>query len=229
MLDAAGVALGALAGVTVGNRLNSNRRTQVRYFIAAAAFVLGFAMTWDHARGSVLRVAGQYGLGMLALVAGNAAGLAMRFQWIADRFQNQARNALGLGELGNETLGAAAAFILSPLLVVGVIAEGGFGDPRPLFLKAGVDALAAFILAEKSRWSPVIAIVPLVAIQGLLTLGAAELPQMLSLGHNQADAIGMVSGLIILSMAVAVTELRRVNAMNYLPALAFAVVVARWW
>ncbi len=229
MIDAAGVAIGAVAGLTLGGRVGFERRQQLRYLLAAVAFLLGFTLTWESVHGSVLRVACQYVLGMVALVAGNAAGLAMRFQRISDRFQDQAKNALGLGDLGNETMAAAAAFVLSPLLVVGVIQEGAFGDPRTLALKAAVDAFAAFVLAERSRWAPVLAIVPLVLVQGGLTAVAVELPHLLSLNRSQIDAIGLVSGLMILCMAVGVTELRRANTMNYLPALAFVVVLARWW
>jgi uncharacterized membrane protein YqgA involved in biofilm formation len=157
---------------------------------------------------------------MFLLVAGNAVGLLLRLQKRVDGLKSSK-------ELSTGHLSPTAEFVLTPLIFVGAIGEGIFGDPRPFWLKAGVDGLLALTVVERVRGGLIVVALLVGLLQGALVVLLDQYSHLVSTGSGHA--IGMVAGLLLLCSAVAIADVRRVNSFNYLPALFLAPLIGRWW
>ena len=221
--------LGGVGGLFLSSHFGPGLRQQLRYLLALAAIVFGMKMTWDHCSGGFLHIAWQYVLGMILLVAGNAAGLLFRLQRTANRVEQSAETLSNREPLVGSVATATAALTLTPLLFIGTLAESALEDPRPIFLKSVLDGLLLFGLAEKYRWPVLIGVIPLALVQGSVSFALTHWNLESVIRQNGLNALGLTAGLILLCCAVAIAEVRRANVLNYLPALILAPLAGQWW
>ncbi len=120
---------------------------------------------------------------------------------------------------------ATVIFCLTPLAAVGPMLEALADDRRVLGLKALLDALATFSLARSRGPGVVLGAVPVLALQGTLTLGLAAARPALA-GFHGDQILCATGGLILLPVALVMLQVLRVRLADYLPAAVWAPLLA---
>lgn len=243
-INAGAILVGGLIGLTGRRFLSTAMESWFKVVLAAFTVFCGLRLIWQGLGGSPGEVVKQIILLMLALVLGNLAGRGLRLQQRSNRLGEKARErieaaagkALNLPDAGFKT--CAALFCAAPLGIVGAIVEGLSTVPQaagtsdtfgPLAIKAAMDGLAAVGFARLFGWGVLLSPLPVLAFQGTISLLCSRLlgPQLAAPGLiNSVDAAG---GLVVVCVALVMLGLKRVPLADYLPALAVAPLLARWW
>ena len=232
-LNALGILLGALAGLTGHGELSA--RTQLRLKSALGAFTAfcGLQLVWLTVGGGFFHALKQLFLAGLAVVLGNLLGKILGLQKFSNRLGRHAAALVAAGQssTGKKADGFIAGTILfcaAPLGILGAVTDGLGGYFFPLALKAVMDGLATVGFVKMFRWPTALAAVPVFFFLNDLALAvhAFALPWLDA--HHLVHAVNAAAGLVIGATALVVLEVRRVELANYLPALAVAPLLARW-
>ncbi|MGE5528315.1 MAG: DUF554 domain-containing protein [Patescibacteria group bacterium] len=162
---------------------------------------------------------------LVSLAAGGLAGEALRIEdrlsgagaWLVRRF-----GAAGDGVRIEGFLAASLLFCVGPMAILGSLADGLKGDYQILAVKSIMDGVAALPLAASMGGGVLLAAIPVLVYQGLMTLGAVFLEPWLR-GPVQAG-INLVGGFLVAAIGLTVAGIRRFRVANLLPALVFEVV-----
>jgi uncharacterized membrane protein YqgA involved in biofilm formation len=123
------------------------------------------------------------------------------------------------------SLACAVLFCIGPLSVLGPVQEGLGGIFFVLAVKAVMDGLAAFAFARVFRWGVLLSALPVLALQGTITLlvtwAASRAP-----GAAMVPAANVSGGLLVVCAMLLVFEVRKVPLGDYLPALIVAPALA---
>jgi uncharacterized protein len=122
-------------------------------------------------------------------------------------------------------MACAVLFCVGPLSLLGPVQEGLNGNFFVLTVKAAMDGLAAFAFARVFGWGVVLSALPVLALQGTITLliaWAAQSTPAAVLLH----ATNVTGGLLVVCAVLLVFEVRKVKIGDYLPALIVAPLLA---
>ncbi len=92
----------------------------------------------------------------------------------------------------------------------------------PLAVKAVIDGLAAMGLVLMLGWGVLLAVIPLLAVQGTITLLSSHLLEPFLAARGLIDPVNCVAGILVFSVALIMLGLKRVELTDYLPSLAIA-------
>jgi uncharacterized membrane protein YqgA involved in biofilm formation len=235
ILNAAGIVIGALAGLS-GRSLSPASQSCFKTGLGAFAAFLGLRLVWDGLNGPFRQIAGQILVALAALILGRFAGRLLRLQKISNRLGQFARLRIAAAVPGktppwSEGFNTCTAlFCAAPLAVLGSVTDGLAGNFFPLALKAVMDALAAMSFAAMFGAGGVaMSALPVFAWQGTLTLLCAAYAAPFLLQHHLLDAVNVVAGLQVVFVALVIFEVRKIELADYLPALALAPLLAWFW
>jgi uncharacterized membrane protein YqgA involved in biofilm formation len=199
-------------------------------------------LTWLSLNGSGLQISKQLVILVLALMLGKLTGRLLGLQRLSNRIGRAASErivkASGAkpGQSGNPADGfktCAALFCAAPLGLIGAVTDGLSGYYWPLAIKGVMDALATLGFVRLFGWGALLAVVPVVALQGSITLLGQWLLPFLeahsSRGHELVNALNGAAGMMIFSVALVILELKRIELADYLPALVVAPLIAWLW
>lgn len=222
----AGTVVGLLAGARMPERLN---RTLMQV-LGLVVLLVGFSM----ARGLEAARAGPLPGVIVALVSlaagalvGEALGLEERLASLGERLRARVG---GGGRFTDGFVTASLLFCIGPMAIVGSIQNGLALDARTLVLKSALDGIAAVALAGVYGVGVGFSALPIVVLQGGVSLAAAALAR--SLPDPAADPrvllVSGAGGLLVVGIGVNLllgglaVEGRRVRVGAMLPALAIA-------
>jgi uncharacterized membrane protein YqgA involved in biofilm formation len=229
-INIAAVGVGTAIGVAAGARLPERLgRTLMQVLGLVTLFVgLGMARLLDGVRSGPLPgvIIALVGLAMGALV-GEVLGIEERLS----AFGEAARRRLGGG--GRFTEGfvtASLLFCIGPMAIVGSLQNGLALDPRTLVLKSTLDGIAAVALAGVYGIGVGLSAVPLLALQGGVSVGAAALAQVLPdpATDPRILVVSGAGGLLVAGIGVNLLlaglgiEHRKLRLGSMLPALVIA-------
>ncbi|MDR1737568.1 MAG: DUF554 domain-containing protein [Candidatus Symbiothrix sp.] len=220
LVNAGAIIAGSAIGLIFKTRLAE--KYQTLYFQAVGLFTL------------VLGV--QMALGMtypllviLSLVVGGFLGERLQLESKADNLGNFIQQKI---HSRNErfTEGITTAFLLfcmGSMTVIGAIEEG-FGKTSDLLLtKSVMDFFSAIMLAAGLGIGVLMSFIPLLLFQGGITLLVAsagkDIPPIII---SELTAVG---GIILISLGFSLTGIKKLNVLNFLPALALIVVFVWLW
>ncbi len=202
--------------------------------LGVLTLALGFHVVWQAASETPGRAARVVGLALLAFFLGRWTGGLLGLQQRLNRLGRFSGRVLNGNKpdpargTGSEVFTAATVvFCLTPLAVVGPLLEALGGDARALILKAGMDGLAALALARSRGGGVVLAALPVLALQGTLTLLLGAAGPWLA-GFYGDDLLRATAGLVLWPVALVMLQVARVRLADYLPALFWAPVLG-WW
>lgn len=89
-----------------------------------------------------------------------------------------------------------------------------------------MDGLATWGFVSIFGWGVLLAALPVLALQGTITLGCAEFLKPFLEAHNLLEPLNATSGMLIFSVALVVLELKKIELADYLPSLFFAPLIA---
>ena len=234
LINTAAILLGGFIGLKVARQFSVAAQSRIKLALAAFTFYAGASMIWDGLGGSFGNVLKQFGIAMLALVLGNALGMALRLQAGLNKLGHYAQERIAKASPADDNrfsegfVTCSLLFCIGPMAILGALEDGTSGDIKILAAKSAMDGLAAMGFAATFGPGVLLAALPVLAYQGTLTLLAhalaAHLHDPLLLG-----SIRVTGGLVVLCIVVVILDLRKVPLANYLPSLAVAPLLTHWW
>ncbi len=223
----AGTAFGVAAGARLPERLS---RTLMQVLgLVTGIVALGMARGLDTARAGPLP---GVIVALVSLALGALAGEALRLEERLAALGERLRARTGGG--GRFTEGfvtASLLFCVGPMAIVGSLQNGLALDARTLAVKSALDGIASVALAGVYGVGVGFSALPILLLQGAISLGAAALSRALPdpATDPRVLLVSGTGGLLVLGIAVnlllgglAVDEQRRVRVGAMLPALAVA-------
>jgi len=234
LINTGAILVGGLLGLTAARQFSAATQTRIKLALAGFTIYAGASMMWQGTGGSIGTVFKQLGIAMLALVLGNALGMALRLQQGLNRLGEFAKDRLAGGgsAAGNRFsegfITCTLLFCVGPMAILGSREDGLHGDFKILAIKSAMDGLAAMGFAAMFGPGVLLAAVPLLAYQGTITLLAKALEQHVN-DPALLESMRVTGGLIVMCIAVIILDVRKVPLANYLPSLAVAPLLTHWW
>ena len=205
-LNAIGILLGALFGLTQRAPLSAHTQDFFRRALGAAAVFFGLRLVWLHVNGTFRSCAKQIFIALLAVTLGHWIGKLLRLQKISNRLGRFAGNLLAAAQKNPPKKSAdgffacTILFCVAPLgIATGAVTDGLSGDFYLLAVKAfmwmdaGHDGFYENVwLASRAR-----------GVSGLFFLGALTLAAQILReasfldAHNLIDSINVAGGFVL--------------------------------
>lgn len=223
---AGGTAIGVLAGARLPERLG---RTLMQVLGLVTLFVgLGMARMLDGVHAGPLP---GVIVALVSLAAGALVGELLGIEERLAALGEAARRRLGgRGRFTEGFVNASLLFCIGPMAIVGSLQNGLALDARTLVLKSTLDGIAAVALAGVYGIGVGLSAVPLLALQGGVSVGAAALAQVLPdpATDPRVLVVSGAGGLLVAGIGVNLllaglgVEDRRLRLGSMLPALVIA-------
>jgi uncharacterized membrane protein YqgA involved in biofilm formation len=233
ILNAVGILIGGAVGLTVARQIPPARQAQIKIVLAALTVWVGLSMTWKGLNGSFSQVFKQFTFVILAMMAGKLLGQVIGIQRNLNRLGQYARERFAQSN-PNDAHGISDGFItctllfcVGPMAILGAVEDGLAGNFKILAIKAAMDGLATMVFVTTFGWGAMLAVIPVVAYQGTITLLAAQLQPYLR-QQELLDSVNATGGLLVFSLALVILELKKVELADYLPSLALAPLLIIW-
>lgn len=234
LINVVAIVLGGLVGLRSSRQFSAQTQTYIKLVLAAFTIWVGMRMVWDGVGGGFGDVLKQLGVGMLALLLGNALGMACRLQDGLNRLGEYAKQRIARASPTDDNrfsegfITCTLLFCVGPMAILGALEDGTSGNYRILLIKSAMDGLAAMAFAATFGPGVLLAAVPVLAYQGTISLAANALDTHL---HDPAlmNSIRVAGGLVVMCIPVVLLGLRKVPLANYLPSLVVAPLLTHWW
>lgn len=232
-INVVAIVLGGLLGMAIKRDLPAARQNQLRTAVGLGVILAGFHQIWTGLRPVSFGAAlGLIGIALLATTLGQWIGRLLKIQTGMNRLGRfagetftKAQQAKGGVTFNDGFMACAVLFCVGPLSLLGPVQEGLNGNFFVLGVKAAMDGLAAFAFARVFGWGVVLSALPVLALQGTVTLliaWAAQSTPAAVLLH----ATNVTGGLLVVCAVLLVFEVRKVKIGDYLPALIVAPLLA---
>lgn len=236
LINTGAVLLGGGAGLALSKTPSPQLEKTLKVFLGALVIYAGFSTTWKAlGHTGISHVPKQIFIAFLALILGNAIGMALGLQRRLNSVGQYARQAMmkatdpKANRFSEGFVTCSLLFCVGPMAIVGALEDGISGNYKILALKSVMDGLAAFGFAKAFGPGVLLSALPVLAYQGTITLAATAVEPFLKEHPDLLYALNATGGLIVVCISVVILEIRKVPLANYLPALAVAPLLAWWW
>jgi len=226
--------VGCLFGLLTRKEPSDETQRALKIFLGVFIIWTGLKLCWTSLNGTFLQILGQLGLTVLALSLGHATGGLLRIQTGLNKLGCFARRVLTptstpapTANTSDVFLACAVVFAINPLGLYGALLEGVQGSWEVLAIKAVMDGLSALAFARLLGWPVLLSVIPVLAVQGTLTLVARGLAERV-LTLPMIEAIGAAGGMLVFSVCLVVFPVKKIRLADYLPAFIYAPLLA-WW
>jgi uncharacterized membrane protein YqgA involved in biofilm formation len=226
LINVVAVLIGGLLGTLLGNRLPESVRQTVLHGLGLITLVLGVSMAITTR--NIL-------VPLFSVLLGGMLGEALRIEDGLTRLGASFERRLGSGAtakpgspgstVAQGFITASLVFCVGPLTILGSIQDGLMGDFTLLAVKSLMDGFAGMALAASLGIGVVLSAVTVLGYQGGLSLLAMLFAAALGGVTRQTPwVIEMTAtgGVVILSIAFLLLDIKRIRAANLLPAVLIA-------
>jgi len=214
------VTVGGLIGLRLRHRLPDGLRQTVLAALGLFTIVLGVK---DAIAGELLVVGASL---LLGVVVGELVGVEAAIERFGAAVERRFKGPDSDGGLARGFVLASILYCVGPLTLMGCFDDGVRGDPTKLVTKAMLDGFAAVPLAATLGAGVLLSLGTIVLIQGGLTAIAFLVEPLLSSDMlAQGYATG---GVLVMAIGLNLMEIKKIRVANFLPALLFAPVIARF-
>ncbi|PIE82687.1 MAG: hypothetical protein CSA09_05630 [Candidatus Contendobacter odensis] len=214
LVNTATVVAGSALGLTIGPRLPERIKTILMQALGLATISIGLRMALD-AQHTLLAV----GCLLLGGITGEWLRVEQHLENLADMLRQWLHSDSNHFVEGFVT--ATLLYLTGAMTIVGSIQEGTVGDPGVLLIKSLLDGAASIALASSKGIGVMFSALPVLLVQGGITLLAAQLTVLSQ--PAVLDAINATGGLLILGIGINLLEIGKVHIGNLLPALLYAM------
>lgn len=224
------IVAGSGLGILIGRRLPT--RTQVTVMDGLGLFTLVIAAmncfalvdeSYVAAVGGAAAVLIVLGAVVFGGIAGSLGRLEDRLEslagWLRARFTRGSKDS-SQSRFVEGFVTAALLFGIGPLAIMGSISDGLGQGNEQLMLKSTLDFFASVAFASTLGWGVAASALPVGVLQGLITVLALLLGNVL--GEAQIAAITATGGILLLGVGLRILQIRAVPVANLLPALLLA-------
>lgn len=234
ILNAVGILLGGILGMTLRRQMSPATQTALKGLLGILVIYVGLKTTWTSLGGSFGDIARQLCIVILALTFGRITGRLLRLQkglghlgrYARERFARHGSDSAQRWSEGFVT--CTILFCVGPMAIVGSIQDGLSGQWQTLGAKAIMDGLATMAFVGTFGWGAVLAVVPVVAYEGSITL-AAQFVKPWCDDVAMMNSINATGGLLVFCIAMIILEIRKFELADYLPSLAYAPLITWLW
>lgn len=229
LINVLAITIGASLGVYAGGKLTKSTRsliTDVLGLITLLSAASALLPMW----GSRYVDALPKGWPLLAILAslliGGVVGSALNIEARLDGFGDYLRRKFGAHEQSTFLEGFVSSsllFVIGPLAILGSISDGMTNGIDQLVLKSSLDFFAAMAFAASLGWGVAASAIPVGIYQGAWTVIGYWLGAVLT-GY-QIDAMTIVGGLMLASIALRLLKIREIPIGNLMPALVIAPIL----
>ncbi len=234
-LNVAGIVAGGLVGLARPKSLANATQFFAKTTLGALTVFFGLRLIWLSFNGTALQILKQFGVMLLALSLGKLLGQLLRLQKTSNRLGQYAREQLAAGAPGKADRFVtgfkvcSALFCAAPIGILGAL-HGSLSDYwAPLVIKAVLDGLAAMGFVSLFGWGVLFSAVPVLVLQGMISLACARFLLPLLDAHRLTDSVNATGGFLIFCVALVIFEVRKIQVTDYLPSLAVAPLLTWWW
>ena len=234
IFNAAGILLGGILGLTLSQQLTPARQQFLKVALGAFVVFVGLKMTVSSLGGGWGAIGKQLLIVLFSLTLGRILGRLFHLQKASNRLGRYAReklSATGGSRAQRHSEGfitCSLLFCVGPMAILGALQDGLDGRYQTLAIKAVMDGLATMAFVTTFGWGAVLSVIPVVAYQGTITLGARLLAPYLE-QRALLDSVNATGGMLVFCIALVILELKKIELADYLPSLAVAPVLAWWW
>ena len=235
ILNVAGIVVGGGAGLAKRRPLSPGNEVFFKTALVAFTVFYGLRLTWLSLNGSFWQILKQLVIVLLALTLGRLTGRLLGLQKLSNRVGQWARGQITGAKPADPRrvsvgfLTCAALFCAAPLGLVGAVQDGLSSYFYPLGVKGVMDGLAAMGFVSLFGWGVVLAALPVLALQGTVSLVCAQLLGPWLAAHGLADSVNAAGGLLVFCVALVMLGLKRIELTDYLPSLVFAPLITWVW
>lgn len=227
--NALGVVFGGLLGLLIGQRLSEDFHETLLKVTGVAVFVLSIAGTLEKmlvVHGSHVESHGSMML-ILSLVIGTVIGELLKIEegferlgtWLKEKTGNE-----GDSSFVDAFMTTALTICIGAMAVVGAVQDGLTGDTSTLLAKAILDMVIVLVLTVSKGKGAIFAVVPLVILQGLITLLAHLIAPIMT--PQALSNLSLVGSSLILCVGINLIWGKRIKVANLLPAVLIAIIWA---
>ncbi len=206
LLNAAGILIGGIVGLTLRRQLTRPTQVALKGLLGVVVVIVGLKTTWTSLGGGFWLVLKQIAIVLL--------------------FTRSSVDATQRWSEGFIT--CTILFCVGPMAILGSIQDGLSGRWQTLGAKALMDGLATMAFVGTFGWGAMLAVVPVVAYQGTITLAAKFVAPWLS-DPALMNSINATGGLLVFCIALIILELKKIELADYLPSLLFAPLLTWLW
>lgn len=222
LINVATVIVGGTLGALLGNRLPEKMRQTVLHGLGLITLTIGITM----AIGTQNML-----IPLFSILIGGILGEALRIEdglerlgrWSEARLgQAFGEAAAGGGRAAQGFITASLVFCVGPMTVLGSIQDGLMGDYTLLAVKSLMDGFAAMALAASLGFGVILSAGTVLGYQGGLSLLAMLFATALGGVTQQTPWVVEMTatgGVVILSIAFLLLDIKRIRAANLLPAV----------
>lgn len=216
LINAAAITAGGLVGLLIHSKLPE--RFMKIIFQAAGLFTLAIGIS------SALK-ADNFLIVGLSLLIGSVIGELIH---IEAKLESSGKKLKKLIKSENSRFseGIVTPFLLfciGPMTILGCFEEGLGNPPNLLLLKSMLDGFVSISFAAALGVGVIFSIIPLLILQGGLTLAAASLQGVFTDPViNEVTALG---GLLLLGLGINLLDIKKVKVANMLPSMVIVVVI----
>lgn len=227
-LNVAGILIGGVVGLVRRKPFSPARESFLKVALGVFTVFYGLRLTWVSLNGSLWQILKQLLIAVLALMLGRLTGRLLHLQKMSNQLGREAReriaatNPADSGRLSDGFKTCAALYCAAPLALLGALQDGLSGYYHPLAVKAVMDGLGTMGFALLFGWGVLLSALPVLALQGTITLVCAQYLRPFLEAHGLVDSVNAVGGLLVFCVALLIFEIKRIEVTDYLPALIFA-------
>ena len=214
------IVIGSIIGLMLREVFPENIKDITFIAVGLSIFIIGIRMS--------IKVPEEYLLIFIfSLVLGGILGEFLSMEEFLDGCEVWINNNFRLGKV-RFTEGLITAFVLfcaSSLTIVGAIEEGMQGKRELLLVKSALDGVTAIALASSYGVGVLVSIVPMLIIQGGLTMLAVNAKHLFN--KSAIALLSGVGGVLIVAISIKILELGDFRVANLLPSLV-VVVFLNW-
>ena len=234
ILNAVGILVGGVIGLTVAKRIKPSTLVVMKAMLGALTVFVGLKLTLTSLSGSFGSVMKQLGIVVLALTLGRMTGRLLHLQKFLNGLGRYAKERYTRTDINSPQrlsegfITCTLLFCVGPMAIIGAAQDGLEGHWQTLGIKALMDGLATMAFVTTFGWGVMLSVIPVVAYQGTITLGARFLAPYLQ-DLPLMDSVNATGGLLVFCIALIILELKKIELADYLPSLAFAPLLTWWW
>ena len=234
IINAAAILFGGVAGLTAKKQLTLAHQTALKILLGAFTVYVGLSAAWQGLHGGFLQILKQLGIVLLSLMLGNLTGKLLRIQKSLNRLGQYAKQKISEATPSNRGLSSegfvtcSILFCVTPVAVLGSLQDGLGDNFKPLAAKAVMDGLATMAFVSAFGWGVTVAVIPVVAWQGTISLLAGLARPWLE-KYSLSDPINATAGLLVFCVALIIFELKKIELADYLPSLVYAPLLTWMW
>jgi uncharacterized protein len=225
LINVGAVIGGGLLGTVLGNRLPEKMRITVLQGLGLITMTIGLTMAIGTK--NIL-------IPLFSILLGGILGELLRIEDALESFGKWSERRLGGLFGGNQStfaqgfITASLVFCVGPMTILGSIQDGLMGDYTLLAVKSLMDAFAAMALAATLGAGVMLSAATVLVYQGGLSIAAGLFGVALGgVTRTTPWVVEMTAtgGVVILSIAFILLDLKRIRAANLLPAVFIAPLI----